>query len=116
MSMTIFKKLLPVLIILILLIVVKNNLTYILNFVNHGSALEKLQENLNEEKKKNEYLKTRLSIVKNDEFVKDEAQNKLGMLKSGEFFVIAPTVAPPDTRTFDFDDKPNWQKWFQLFF
>lgn len=115
-TMRIFKKILPYLIILLLIVVIKNNVAFIFEFVSTGSALNRLEKTLVSEENKNKYLQEKLFIVKNDRFVEDEAQNKLGMLKAGEYFVIAPTATPLDIRTFDFDDKPNWKKWLSLFF
>lgn len=106
---------LPYLIILLLLIVVKNNISFILDFTSQGSALENLQKTLVSEDKKNKYLKERLYFVKTDRFVQDQAQNKLGMLKAGEYFVIAPGT-PIKNRDVEPEQKPNWQKWLQLFF
>jgi len=110
------KRFLPFFIILLLLLVIKNNVTIILDFVNKGSAIGNLQKNLATEEKKNQFLKERLYYVKGDQFVEDHAQNKLGMLKPGEYFVIAPTATPFGNSTVQSDTKPNWQKWLSLFF
>lgn len=110
------KKLLPVFIILLLLIVVKNNVSFILDFTKKGSALENLQKKLAAEDKKSKYLKERLYFVKNDRFVEDQAQNKLGMLRPGEYFVIAPTTTPLGSKAAEPEQTPNWQKWLELFF
>ena len=109
------KKLIPFLLILLLLIVVKNNVVFILDYLHKGSALGNLEKNLTAEQKKNQFLKERLYYVKTDQFVADEAQNKLGMLKPGEFFVIAPTGTPLRNLELNPDSKPNWQKWLDLF-
>ena len=55
-------------------------------------------------------------MVKTDKFVADQAQNKLGMLKSGEYFVIAPTASPDMIPIQNLNSKPNWRKWIDLFF
>lgn len=86
-----------------------------LEYKNNGSALSKIKTNLSEEQKKNKYYKEKLEIVKTDKFVKDQAQNKLGMLKEGEYFVIAPTAAPDVVPIQTLNTKPNWQKWIDLF-
>lgn len=110
------KKLLPVIIIIILLLIIKNNVTFILSYQNQGSALSNLQKNLSSEQKQNQFLKERLYYVKTDKFVADQAQNKLGMLKEGEYFVIAPTATPLNSPSEQINTEPNWRKWLDLFF
>jgi len=110
------KKILPIVIIIVLLILIKNNITHILNFLSNGSTLGSLEKTLTVEEKKNRYLNERLKYVKTDKFIEEEAKEKLGMLKEGEFFVIAPTGAPLDRGEIKVDTTPNWKKWWELFF
>lgn len=110
------KRLLPILLILILLIVIKNNISYILQFLEHGSPAQNLKKLLSEEEKRNKFLKERLYYVKTNEFVSEEATEKLGMLKNEEYFVIAPTSTPLNNARIEYDTKPNWRKWLDLFF
>lgn len=114
--MALLKKIFPILIIFFLLIIIKANVSNILDFIQNGSALGSLEKKLVEEKKKNTYLRERLKLVRDDQFAAEEAQTKLGMLKSGEYFVIAPTATPLESQTFDFEQKPNWKRWWELFF
>lgn len=114
--MSTIKKLLPFLIILILLVWIKNNVSYLINYQKTGSALSNMQKNLSTEQKKNQFLKERLYYVKGDKFVADQAQNKLGMLKENEYFVIAPTATPLNSEVQTINTEPNWKKWLQLFF
>ncbi|HVZ11407.1 MAG TPA: septum formation initiator family protein [Patescibacteria group bacterium] len=109
------KKILPFIIIILLILVIKNNIAFILNFQNKGSGLSDLKNSLATENKKNAYLKEKLYYVKSNQFVEEEAQNKLGMLRDGEYFVIAPTPAPQDNSDNQIDLEPNWKKWLQLF-
>lgn len=89
---------------------------YLFNYKKSGSALSKLEEKLALEKKKNLYLKEKLFYVKTDQFVQDQAKNKLGMLKNGEYFVIAPTATPLNSPVQTLNTEPNWRKWWKLFF
>ena len=114
--MSTIKKILPFIIIILLLVVIKNNVSFLLNYKKSGSALSSLENNLAAEQKKNQYLSERLYYVKTDKFVKNQAQNKLGMLKEGEFFVIAPTAAPLNAPIQIVNSEPNWKKWWELFF
>ena len=98
------------------MIIIKNNISGIFNALNNSNTTANLQKQLASEQKKNEYLKQRLFYVKTNQFIEDQAQNKLGLLKTGEYFVIAPTPAPTDIKSVVVDVRPNWQKWWQLFF
>jgi cell division protein FtsB len=95
--------------------VIKNNVTSTFDYLHKGSAKANLEKTLASEKKENQYLKEKLNLVKTDKFVAEEAQNKLGLLREGEFFVIAPTAAPLEGERIEVDSKANWQKWLELF-
>ncbi len=114
--MIIMKSLLPVLIIIFLLIIIKNGISATFNSINNKNSKESLENTLNQEQTKNQYLKEKLFYVKTNKFVEEEARDKLGMLKDGEYFVIAPTSTPLDQRKIVIDDRPNWEKWWELFF
>ncbi len=111
----IIKKFIPFLIILLLLIIIRNSLVSISSSFKNENTKEKLEEKLAEEEKKNQFLNERLFYVETQQFVEEEAR-KLGMLKSGEFLVIAPTAAPLNQKRIEIDTKPNWRKWLELFF
>ena len=110
------KKILPFIIIFLLLLLIKNNIISIFNSLNNTNTTGNLTHQLEEKKRENKYLKERLSYVKSDQFVQEQAQEKLGLLKPGEYFVIAPTATPVSSDTVSFDDRPNWKKWWDLFF
>lgn len=110
------KFLLPSLILLILLLIIRNGIVSILNSFSNETTGVKLEQTLAEEEKKNKFLKERLYYVKTNQFVEEEAKEKLGMLRSGELFVIAPTSTPLNQEKIVLDDKPNWKKWLDLFF
>lgn len=110
------KKILPIIAIIILLIVIKNNTTGIFRTLEDENTAETLKEKLAQEKKKNQFLKERLFRVKTNQFVEEEAREKLGMNRPGEYVVIAPTSTPLDKTRIEIDTKPNWQRWWDLFF
>ncbi len=95
---------------------VKNNISSISSTLTNSSTTDNLTKKLSDEKKENLYLKERLQYANSDQFVQEQAQEKLGLLKTGEYFVIAPTSTPLNTQTSVPDQKPNWQKWWELFF
>ncbi len=88
----------------------------ILEARDNKNTADNLKKKLAIESKKNQYLKERLYYVKTDKFVEEEAQDKLGLLRPGEYFVIAPTPAPLHSESVVIDDRPNWKKWWELFF
>jgi len=114
--MIIMKRVIPFIIIILLLLVIKNNISSIIDSVNNTDTTSSLSKQLGEEKKKNQYLKERLFYVKTNQFVEDQAKEKLGYLRPGEFFVIAPTPAPSEAKSVVIDDRPNWKRWIELFF
>jgi len=71
-------------------------------------------QELREQKKENKRLKERLSYVKTDKFIEEEARNKLFMVKEGESEVIIPkeliAVKPPKPTP----EPPNWEKWIDF--
>lgn len=80
------------------------------------NTAENLQKKLSEEERKNQFLKERLFYVKTNRFVEEEAREKLGMSKPGEYIVIAPTSTPLSKEKIEINTKPNWRKWWDLFF
>ena len=110
------KKFLPFFLVLILLLIIKNSISTIVKTLKNDNTSLKLKQQLAEEEKKNQYLKERLFYVRTNQFVEEEAREKLGMGKPGEFIVIAPTTAPLNSKKVVFDDRPNWKKWWELFF
>lgn len=110
------KKLLPIIAIIILLIVIKNNASSIFRTLEDENTAENLKEKLVSEQKKNQFLKEHLFYVKTDQFVEEEARDKLGMSRPGEYIVIAPTANPLNQEKIEIDNKPNWQQWLELFF
>lgn len=72
------------------------------------------QNKLNQEKLKNQKLKGELSYVKTQEFVEQQARDSLFLSKPNEKEVIIPII----TKKEDLKpqaEKPNWQKWLDLF-
>lgn len=110
------RKVIPFIVIFLLLIVIKNNISSITHTIKNKNTAEVLKSQLNEEERENKLLKERLFYVKTNQFVEDEARQKLGMLRSGEYIVIAPTSAPLNKERIYFDSTPNWEKWLDLFF
>lgn len=95
---------------------IKNTISSIFDTIQNGKISNSLQQQLADEKKKNQFLKERLFYVKTDDFIENEARRKLGLVKVGEHTVIAPPAPEKDKNPIEVDTKPNWEKWWGLFF
>ena len=73
--------------------------------------VEQLEDEKRELLKKKEYYQS-------EEFIEQEARNKLNMARPGETIVVLPQAVdkssgPGEKKTEEFQ---NWQKWWKLFF
>lgn len=96
------------------------------NLINQISDATKSSERLSQEadnlaqlQAQNKQLKEKLSQIQSDEFIEEQARNKLGLAKAGETVVIIPeerlkevlgTTESAQIRL------PNWLGWWRLFF
>lgn len=81
--------------------------------------LVKAQKQLENKKRENEQLGKRLSQVQSQEFIEKEVRNRLFLVKPGESLVLIPEEllkASESAKGKAKDQKPNWQKWWELFF
>lgn len=114
--MTIVKRILIITLVILLLAAIRNGFLSIVNSTKEESIKEKLEKELTQQQKQGQFLKEKLFYVKTDEFVEEEAKEKLGMLKSGEILVIAPTAGAAEEDEIFIDPRSNWRKWWDLFF
>ena len=112
----VLKAFFPYILIVILLLIIKGNISAIFTSLSNANTTHKLTKQLDDAKRQNQYLSEKLNYVKSDQFIGEEATDKLGLLKGGEYFVIAPTASPAIDTTMLESDKPNWKKWLELFF
>ena len=109
------KKLLLIIPVLVLLVIIKNNISGIVRTLEDENTAENLKEKLVSEQKKNQFLKEHLFYVKTNQFVEEEAREKLSMSRPGEYVVIAPTAGPLNQEKIEIDTRPNWRRWLDLF-
>ncbi|HZQ29943.1 MAG TPA: septum formation initiator family protein [Patescibacteria group bacterium] len=101
---------------IIILLLVINGLAHSIYDLWHKQDLITIaQKNLENEKKRNEELKNDLQIAQTPEFVEGEARDKLFLTKAGEKEVLVPKQEVKGTEN-KRPEKPNWQKWLNLFF
>ncbi len=79
----------------------------------------KAQQDLDKAKTDNQELRKDLAKVSKPEFVESEARDKLLLAKPGEGIVVIPTTRVLATKTASpppIDIRPNYQRWWEVFF
>jgi cell division protein FtsB len=79
----------------------------------------KAQQELEAARLENQELRKDLARVNKPEFVETEARDKLLLAKPGEGIIVIPTdqlVASPSVIPTPPDTRPNYQKWWNIFF
>lgn len=109
------KKIAAITIILILLIVIKNLVASIYTKITFDNPAATLADELSNLKQQNKFLKEQYKYVQTNDFIEQTARRKLGMVKTGEHIVIAPLASESAKKEIS-DTRPNWQKWWKLFF
>jgi cell division protein FtsB len=114
-----YKKIAFFIVIAILLFAINNLAHSIYSTWEKQDLIIKAQQELESAKFENQELRKDLALVSKPEFVETEARDKLLLAKPGEGIIVIPTTSvitkpsaiptPPDTR-------PNYQKWWEVFF
>lgn len=114
-----FKKIVFFGIIIASFFIINNLVQSIYTLWQKQNLLVTATKELEREKEENAELRRKLSLVKDPNFIEEEARNKLFLTKPGEGVIVIPTEAlkasnaakapPPDTRA-------NWEKWRDTFF
>ena len=106
--------------VLIVSFVVINSLLHsIYSLWQKKDLIVKANQSLEKERKENATLKNKLAEVKKEDFVEEEARNKLFLAKPGEGIIVLPTDVLATRSSNDkksVDTRPNWQKWWDVFF
>lgn len=97
------------------LIVINNLARSIYDLWHKQDLVVKAQNNLDKEKKENLRLKSQLTYVASNQFIEEEARNKLFMVKPGESGVILPPDLGSGKPASSAHELPIWQKWLNLF-
>lgn len=103
-------------IIIILLLLIKNIVSSILSLRQNSHIVTSLRQQEVAEKQKREFLKQQLYFSNTPEFIENQAREKLGMVKPGEYVVLAPPPKIEEKKPVALDTSPNWKKWWNLFF
>ncbi|HVF69724.1 MAG TPA: septum formation initiator family protein [Xanthomonadales bacterium] len=74
---------------------------------------------MEEQRRKNQELRNKLNEIDRPQFVEEEARNKLFLVKPGEQVVVMSEKdlkATESSKPKPKDTRPNWKKWWDLFF
>lgn len=111
------KKILFIVAIVIGLLIINNLARSTYDLWSKKDVISSAQKQLEAEKKENQNLKNQLSRAQRGQFIEEEARNKLLLVKPGEHNVFVPKdLNASDSAQIKIDNRPNWQKWWDLFF
>lgn len=116
------KKRLVSLVILILGIGLIINLSRdILRLLRAGDQIRLAETRIEELEREREELGELREYYQSEEFIEEEARNKLNMAREGETVVILPPnvrelVGRKGSEVSQQEQLPNWKKWWELFF
>src|SRR3989344_668053 len=94
-----------------------NSAKQIHSFSQTSQKVQEAEDRLLELRKENEALKNELKYKESAEFAEKEIRDKLGLAKEGETIVVIPQESgnqPQESE--NYDTRPKWQKWRDLFF
>jgi len=112
------KKAVYIVIVIVLLLMINGLLHSIYDIWHKQDLLTSAQKQLEMEKQENQKLKGELSYAQTQQFIDEQAHNKLFLVKPGEQEVlISPGLVKNQNQTSKQPQNiPNWQQWFNLFF
>lgn len=95
-----------------------NSISAIYQLFHKRDLLLAAQNALKKEQRQNSELKNQLQIVSSQEFIEEEARDKLYLSKSGEstVFIAKDLIGTKAAEIQKPQDKMNWQLWLQVFF
>jgi len=101
--------------VIILSIIIKNSTQEILEIKENGSFIADLEKEFKTKQNHNKFLKEQLKYVQTDDFIENEARNRLGLVQNGEV-VIQEKFEPSYKKQIKENlEKPNWRQWIDLF-
>ncbi|MCL4419044.1 septum formation initiator family protein [Patescibacteria group bacterium] len=110
------KKISFIIIIIISIFIINSLARSIYDLWKKQDLIVRAKQDLDKEKEENQKLKSQLSLVGNEQFIEEEARNKLFLVKPGEQEVIVPQDLLNKNSQKKPDNAPNWKKWWNLFF
>ena len=113
------KRIFFVAIIIASIFIINNLIQSIYTLWNKKELVVDLKNEAKIQEEKNQELKQKLSLINKPQFVEEQARNKLFLTKPGDEIVIlsekdikGSQIGKPKPQ----DTRPNWKKWWDLFF
>lgn len=103
-------------IIVVLLLLIKNIVGSISSLRQNSRIVTSLREQEKEQIQKREFLKQQLYFTNSQDFIENQAREKLGMTKPDEYVVLVPPTIENKTKVLTPDTTPNWKKWWDILF
>ena len=103
-------------IIVVLLLLIKNIADSISSLRQNSRIVTSLRQQEKDQIQRQEYLKQQLYFTNTQEFIENQAREKLGMAKPGESVVLVPPKIIEEEKELAIDTTPKWKKWWNLFF
>ena len=93
----------------------------ILRLLRAGEQVKMTEEKVRELEKEHEALVEKKEYFQSQEFIEEEARNKLNLAREEETIVILPPNVEAMSQWMKQEGKkeedlPNWQRWWKLFF
>lgn len=113
------KRIIFIICVVIAILIIHNFASSIYNLWHKHDLLTAAKRDLEKEQKENRELKKKLTRVKSQEFVEEQARDKLFLVQPGEQSVVIPENLIPSQKPEKkeiIEQKPYWQQWVALFF
>ena len=111
------KKILFIIAVVASTFIINNLVRSIYDLWGKRDLIVQAQKELEKEKMENRDLRSKLSKAQSSQFIEEEARNKLFLVKPGEEQVILPQDLLSSTESAKKKDtRPNFRKWWDLFF
>lgn len=112
------KKFIYIVIFIISFAIINSSVRSIYSLSQKKHVLTQTKEELAQEQIKHARLLDQLSQVKRQDFIEEEARNKLFLVQPGETIVVLPSPTETEEKQ-DEDQKkqlPVWRQWIEVFF
>lgn len=80
-----------------------------------GDKVTQAQAQLEQVKREQEELRSKLAYAQSPEFVEREAREKLGYGREGEIIVILPELEASSNQSTTISESPPWRQWWDLY-
>ena len=113
------KRVIFIIIFLVAIFIIKSLVSSIYTLWHKKDLITEAKRGLTFERKKNQELKDKLSVIQSPKFIEEQARNKLFLSKPNEQEIIIPKDLLKITDSKDVKppkEEPNWKKWLKLFF